>query len=365
MKVLIAPDKFKGSIEAYNVATAIKDGLKVNYPKSKFILHPMADGGDGTIEIIALHNNALKTSIKTFDPLFKLISSHYYIKDHVAYIELAISSGLSLLSESEKNPLLTSTYGTGQIIKDAISKSCTDIFLCLGGSATNDCGIGIAAALDCIFKDKNGNKIMPIGKNLIHIETIELNSNMPKFTILCDVENTLSGPNGATYVFGKQKGADENELNVLEKGVVHFANIIQQQFGKDINKIKGGGAAGGVAAGLSIFAETNITSGFDTVSELTGLEQKVKYSDIIITGEGQFDHQSLNGKVIGGMLALAKKYKKPMHVITGQNKLSKIQYQNMGISSVNEIISVSKDLPDAIGNAKAHITNLATKIVFG
>lgn len=366
MKVLIAPDKFKGSLSALAVAQAIEKGIKQHDASIDCILHPLADGGDGSVAILSHFLEVQRVDISVDDPLGRSIPCYYYLSDKSAFIELAAASGLVLLKAAERNPLQTSTYGTGQIILDAIQRGATNIFLFLGGSATNDAGMGIAQALGIQFLDKNGKALKPIGANLNHIHTIDHTQlrfplSAIEFNCLCDVQNPFYGENGASQVYAAQKGADEKAIVVLDRGLQHFAQVIQAQFHIDIQTVAGSGAAGGIAGGLFGFLNAKIKSGIDTILAMSRFEEKLKTADVVISGEGKLDTQTLEGKVVSGVAALAKQYQKPLFLFVGQHELSKEQQSVLGIQQVFSVIEQAANVEDAMERAGAILTQLATR----
>ncbi len=370
MKILIATDKFKGSLSAIEAARAISKGLIKSNSECESTIHPMADGGDGSIAIINKYFILKRVEISVSDPLGMKHTSNYYIDKSRAYIELAHATGLVLLDPENRNPLHTSTLGTGEMIVDAIQKGIHEIFLFLGGSSTNDAGIGIAHALGFRFLDEKRQVLNPVGGHLDKIIGIddkevvkELNS--VHFNILCDVTNPMYGMNGAAYTYGKQKGASRVEIELLDAGLRNFANVLYEYSGKDVSQIEGGGAAGGIAAGLSALCSVTIKKGFETISELTELESKIKAHDIVITGEGQIDNSSLKGKVIDGMAKLCKKHKKDCYVFCGINKLDKTDAEFLGITETFSIMDLAESVEDAMTNAYNYLEVLGQNLKLG
>lgn len=363
--ILIAPDKFKGSLTSEEVCLHIFNGLISHDSRLNIQMHPIADGGDGSIEILKKHLNAKEILVNTTDPLGRSIEATYIIASDIAYIELASASGMVLLDKNERNPMYTSTYGTGTMMLDAINRGMSKVVLLLGGSATNDAGLGIAAALGYDFIDKNGESILPIGKVLADIKKIIPSEKRLsiKLKILCDVDNPLYGFNGAAYIYGPQKGANETEVKLLDKGLEHIANLIKSDYQVDVQSIKGAGAAGGVASGLVGLFDAEINNGFDELSAMTNLEHKIKNADIVITGEGQLDRQSFQGKVVGKVSTLCKKYNKPLIVVTGNNTLTENESISQNINQVLSIMDIADNTQDAIQNAGRYLEVLAKNIM--
>ncbi len=287
----------------------------------------MADGGDGSLEILSGYFPFEKKVVEVDDPLGRKITAEYFTYNNIAFIELAKASGLVLLSPEERNPLFTSTTGTGQLIADAIQNGIKNIYLFLGGSSTNDAGMGIAHALGFRFKNKAGSILSPVGKNLLETDTIfntgHFDFNKINITLLCDVENPLFGPQGAAFVYARQKGANDEEIMLLDRGLRNISKKIMNFSGMDPGGWKGSGAAGGIGACLVGLAGAKIVNGFETMSKLTGLEAKLKNADLVISGEGKLDASSFQGKVVGGLSRLCRQYEKPLILLVGQNDLPK------------------------------------------
>ncbi|MEM9885775.1 MAG: glycerate kinase [Bacteroidota bacterium] len=364
MNILIAPDKFKGSLSALEVGRAIQKGIERYDSSVHCSIHPLADGGDDSLEIL---NNYLKLEripIQVNDPLGRPILSHYYISEKAAFIELAAASGLVMLKEKEYNPLKTSTYGSGEMIVDALKRGAQKVYLFLGGSATNDAGMGIASAMGFRFLDKNEKVLSPTGENLIHVDTID-RSRLPfsvqsiEFYCLCDVQNPFCGENGASYVYAAQKGATHKMIADLDSGLNHFANVVYAQLSVEIRVVAGGGAAGGIAGGLFGLLNAKIQNGLDTIFTLSGFEEKLQQADIVISGEGKLDTQTLEGKVVSGVAQLARKYHKPLYLFVGQHELSVAQQNQLGIHRIFSILAEAKNLRDAMKNADHILSRLA------
>jgi glycerate kinase len=288
------------------------------------LAHPLADGGEGTLEAIAgCLPDAQWITQKAMGPLPDQRVEAKYLwlaQSQTAFIEMAQASGLTLLKPSERNPALTTTFGTGELIKNALNQGAKKLYLAIGGSATNDAGVGMLMALGWQFLDNLSNSIHLGGNQLIKIQQIippqASQAIFHNVEIFCDVTNPLYGNNGAAQVFGKQKGADKNMIKNLDQGLKHFSDRVRQQLGINVN-FPGAGAAGGLGAGAKLGFDAKISRGIERIAELTGLEANIQASDVIITGEGQFDQQSLQGKVIYGVLTLARKYHKPVIVLAG------------------------------------------------
>lgn len=363
MNILIAPDKFKGSLTALEVCEAIAQGLRVNYPEADIRFAPLADGGDGTLTILRQILQLRLRPLKSCDPLGRPIEVAYLENDESAFIEVASASGLVLLRAEERDPLRTSTFGTGLQLRDALARGKKHISLLLGGSATNDLGMGIAEAIGFTFYDTSGSQIRPSGGQLSAIQRIEYPEERPwknmEITLLCDVDNPLYGPHGAAHVYAAQKGADHTAIGQLERGAKHTAGVIAKLTGKTIDNLPGGGAAGGIGAGLTALIGAQVTSGFDTVKRLVGLEEKVKWADLVICGEGQVDSQSLQGKVVGGVLDLCQLYGKKCQLFVGRSMLKEVPFVGTEPVRIHEVINLAPDVETAMREADGFLTELA------
>jgi len=324
IKVLVAPNSFKGSMNALQAADAIEQGLNSVNGNFEVIKTPIADGGDHFADIMTFALNGQMQSVKSVNALGEEITSSYGTipSTNTTIIEMAKASGLALLDSNGLQPLKASSFGTGLLIKDAISKGYKNIILGIGGSATTDGGAGIAAALGVKFINTSQEIFVPAGGSLSKIETIEVNEAKAllkdcTIKIACDVENPLLGANGAAAVFAPQKGADENQVKLLEENLTHYAQIIQNKFGKDIRDLKHGGAAGGIAAGLAGLLDAELVNGTDLVVDELGIKEKLETCDIIITAEGKLDSQTLDGKGPYGIALLGKEKDKMVIGIGG------------------------------------------------
>lgn len=368
MKILIAPDKFKGSLSAFEVADSIEKGILKVFPKAVIVKVPMADGGEGTVESLvdATGGKIIKTNVK--DPLFRDIESFYGIlgDGKTAVIEMAAASGLYLLKDYERNPMITTTYGTGQLIKDALDRGCRRFIIAIGGSATNDGGAGMATVLGVKFYDKDGIEIGLGGGELSKIYSIDT-SNIDdrlkecEFIVACDVANPLIGENGASRVYGPQKGATKEMVEVLDKNLEHYGKLLEKYFNKKIIDVPGSGAAGGLGAGLMAFLNAQLKNGIEIIIETLKLEEKIKEADIVISGEGKIDFQTAFGKTISGIAKLCKKHNKPLIVIAGTVEDIEKLYE-IGVSSVFSTMEKPMFLEDAIKNAPTLLEKSAERI---
>lgn len=364
MKILIATDKFKGSLTALEVSEAITAGLQKKYPDAEINTHLMADGGDGSLAILEHHLDFQKHQVATVDPLGRPIVAEYCTTDEAAFIEVASASGFVLLKKEERNPTLTSTSGTGIMIADAIKKGFQKVFLFLGGSGTSDAGIGIASALGYTFFDKNKNPLTPTGGNLEKIDSIHFDHSFDfqkiSLTLFCDVTNPLYGPMGAAYVYAPQKGATPNQVEALDNGLRNFAKIAKETTGISIDDLPGGGSAGGISAGMTALCNAKLVRGFDTIATITQLESAIQNHDLIISGEGKLDEQSLQGKVVSGVADLCKKHQKPLLLFVGKNELKNApSTESVYWKKVFAVMDVAQSEEDAMQNGKDYLLHLA------
>jgi glycerate kinase len=325
VRFLIAPDKFKGALNAREVAENIAKGLQDSLPDAKIDIVPMADGGEGTADAICETRGGSWLKCKAHDPIGREIEARYaWIKEgKLAVMEMSEAAGMRRLSESERDPVRATTFGVGEMILDAAGRGTNEIIIGLGGSATNDGGFGMARALGFRFdyeqeqdEKKGGERV----SDLLSLDRIEKPQSLklPKIIAAVDVRNPLLGENGATAVFGPQKGAGKDELNVLEKALTRLADVVAKEFGFDYRDKSGAGAAGGLGFGLMSFCGATVRPGFGVVAEAVGLEAKMKEVDIVITGEGSLDRQTLEGKTPAGVARLARKLGKKVFAIVGR-----------------------------------------------
>lgn len=369
MKIVIAPDSFKESMTAMEVANSIEAGFKRVFPNEEYRKVPMADGGEGTVQslIDATNGKIIETSVT--GPLGKPVSAFYGISGDgkTAVIELAAASGLHLVPEEERNPLRTTTKGTGELILAALQQNVEHIILGIGGSATNDGGAGMAQALGARLLDRNEEEIGQGGGALkdldkIDIRTIDPRINQVKIEVACDVDNPLIGKEGASVVFGPQKGATPDMITVLDKNLTHYASVIERDLGRKIADLPGAGAAGGIGAGLAAFLQAELKSGIDIVIEAVKLEEYMKEASFVITGEGKVDSQTVHGKTPIGVAKIAKKHNIPVIAVAGLiGADSEVVYEH-GIDALFSIVPGAVSLKDAFRNAQKYTETQAENI---
>jgi glycerate kinase len=370
MKILVAPDKFKGSLEAADVCRAAELGIKLAYPEAEVNSLPLADGGEGTTRILTEHTGGRYVEVAVRDPLGRQVAARYGVSGdgETAFIEMALASGLMLLARNEYNPLKTSTFGTGELIKAAIDRGVKRIILGIGGSATTDGGIGMAAALGYKFYDESGKLLDPIGQSLnkishIHTDDVDPRLSSIAFTVACDVTNPLFGDAGAAYIYGPQKGADAEMVKQLDLGLRNLSRIASQTFGTAISEFPGAGAAGGLGAGAMWFLNGKLEPGVSIVMKYTGIETHIQLADLVITGEGKVDAQTLQGKVVLGLSEFCRKYHKPLVVICGTLDISPEDCAAVGITSAVSILNKPQTLNDARANAFAGVRDATFHLV--
>jgi glycerate 2-kinase len=366
MKIIVAPDKFKGSLTSFEVCDAIQKGIHEADKDANVLPYPMADGGDGFAAIMKHYLGTTTVHCNTKDPLLRNIKASYEWNESgkTAIIEMAVASGLVLLSEEQRNPMKASTYGTGILVKDAIDKGARKIILGLGGSATNDAGTGILAALGFRLMDDKNNELLPSGENLLLIHKIIPPSSLSHLSwqIACDVKNTLYGANGAAYVYGPQKGATDKQVEQLDKGLQHFATVIRRETGKDVAHIPGAGAAGGIAAGLMSFFDVTLASGIQMVIDASSIVQAMDDADLVLTGEGKIDEQSKEGKVVSVIAALAHQKQIPVIAICGNADTTEQLLKKLKLSEIKTVRSLVASDKEAMENAGEFVRRIATQL---
>ena len=323
--IVLAPDSFKESMTAKEVCVAMERGIKKVNSNIRCIHVPMADGGEGTMQSLVDATGGEVYSLEVVGPLGNKVKAEYGIlgNGEIGVLEMASASGIHLVSLEERNPLITTTYGTGELIKACLDRGVKKLLIGIGGSATNDGGVGVIQALGGRLLDKDGNELGFGGGELEKLDRIDL-TNFDRrlkdvvIEVACDVSNPLCGENGASYIFGPQKGASVEMIKILDNNLKHYAKVIKEQFGKDVLEIAGAGAAGGLGAGLMVFLNGNLKKGIEIVIEYSGLEKKVKNCDMVWTGEGSIDFQTQYGKTPLGVATVAKKYNKPVVALAGR-----------------------------------------------
>lgn len=358
MKFLFASDSFKGSLSSQKIAELLEKAAREIFPDCQCDSIVVADGGEGTTAAVLAATNGKKLPVQVHGPFWEDITSNYGMLDeNRAVMEMAAASGLPLVPKEKKDPRYTTSYGTGEMIADALKRGYRDISIAIGGSATNDGGIGCIRALGGKFLDDCDQELKGCGEDLIKIRKIDLTELNPlvkecKFTVMCDVTNPLCGKDGATYTFGGQKGATPEIQKELEEGMCNYRDIIKQQFNLDMDTIPGAGAAGGLGTALMVFLNGTLKSGIETVLDLVDFDEHLKDVDIVVTGEGATDWQSVFGKVMQGVGVHCKKRHIPAVAIVGSMGSGAEDIFDYGIESIITTVNNIMPLSDALNHAE-------------
>ena len=358
MKFLFASDSFKGSLSSQKTAELLAKAAREIFPDCQCDSIVVADGGEGTTAAVLAATNGKKLPVQVHGSLWEDITSNYGMLDeNRAVMEMAAASGLPLVPEEKRDPRYTTSYGTGEMIADALRRGFRDISIAIGGSATNDGGIGCIRALGGKFLDENNQELKGCGEDLMKIRKIDLSGLDPlikecKFTVMCDVTNPLCGKDGATYTFGRQKGATPEIQNDLEAGMCNYRDIIKEQFDLDMDNIPGSGAAGGLGTALMVFLNGTLKSGIETVLDLVDFDEHLKDVDIVVTGEGATDWQSVFGKVMQGVGVHCKKHHIPAVAIVGSMGSGAEDIFDYGIESIITTVNNIMPLSDALNHAE-------------
>ena len=354
MKIVVAPDSFKGSLSAKKICDIVENVSNKLFEEVEVVKVPMADGGEGTVDSLTETLKADIINIEVKNPLGKPILATYGIFDKTkAVMEMASASGITTVSDEERNVLEQNTFGTGEMILDAINRGVKTIYIGIGGSATNDGGIGMASAFGVKFLDENCKELKPVPSNLNKIVTIDstqLDSRIREIEIIimCDVQNPLLGPEGATYVFGLQKGITSENMQQVEDGMEHYIDLVETVLSVSVKNCPGAGAAGGLGAGMMAFTNATLKMGIQSIIEILEIEHKIKDADLVITGEGMMDSQSAYGKVASGIGGVAKKHQVPCIAIVGaMGKKAEVMYEH-GITSIVTTVNGVMKLQEAI-----------------
>ena len=364
MKILIATDKFKDSLTAKQVCEGLQRGILRTFPSAKIEILPLADGGEGTLETLQSVLGGEFIECEVNDPLSRKIKANYlWIKEkQTAIIEMARASGIELLKQNERNCLITSTYGTGELINNALEKGAKEIILTVGGSATNDAGIGMATALGYEFFNKKSKILAPIGENLaeislINIEKIHPKLSQTKFIVATDVSNPFYGKEGAAYEFSPQKGADNQAVKILDLGLQNLNQLIKKDFNIDLQTVSGSGAGGGIGGGAFAFLKAEIKSAAQWILEINQIGNKLKNVDLLITGEGKIDNQTWKGKLISQLVLQAEMTETPVILVCGTLHDVESIIAKHGIIYASSILNEPMNLEKALKNALELVGN--------
>lgn len=369
MQIIIAPDSFKESASSLTVASAIAEGWRRIYPEADLRLIPMADGGEGTAEALLAATHGQKIDVTVQGPLGNPVSAYYVLFDNgqTALVEMALASGLPLVPPAQRNPERTTTFGTGQLIRHALDSGARNIIAGIGGSATNDGGAGMAQALGYSLLDNQGCELPPGGAALARLHQIDSSKKHPAldgatFLVACDVDNPLCGPQGASHVYGPQKGADPAMAERLDAALLHFGTVIEKQLGVNVLTIPGAGAAGGLGAGLIAFTRAQLRPGVALIAEACGLSQHLAGADLVITGEGRMDRQSAHGKTPVGIAQLAKRHNIPVIAVAGALGPGYESVYEHGIDVVWPICGGPMTLSEAITHTETRLRDTSEAI---
>jgi glycerate kinase len=370
MKIVIAPQGFKGSLSALEIARAIEEGIRRAVPDAGTVLVPVADGGDGTLQALVDSSGGRIITTTVTGPLGPPVKAQWGAMGdgQTAVIEMARASGLALITRKERDPLRATTRGTGELIKAALDAGLRRFIIGIGGSATNDGGAGMAQALGARLLDKSGEDLPPGGAALARLDRIDVSKmdsrlEGSRFTVACDVNNPLCGPTGASAIFGPQKGATPEMVRQLDAALAHFAETVKRDLGKDVRDIPGAGAAGGLGAGLMAFLNAELRAGVDIVLDAVGLEEKLEGARLVITGEGQIDKSTAFNKAPVGVARIAKKHGIPVLAIAGSLGEGYHQVHELGIDAVFSLVSGPMPLDEAMGRTRELIASQAEEIV--
>lgn len=369
MKIVIAPDSFKESLTAMQAADAIEQGFKEVFPEAQYVKIPMADGGEGTVQSLVDATDGTIIRTKVTGPLGEPVEAFFGLfgDGTTAVIEMAAASGLHLVPPEKRNPLLTTTWGTGELIKAALDHGVTKIIIGIGGSATNDGGAGMVQALGGRLLTEAGRNIGYGGGSLDQLAAIDVSGLDPRLQqvhieVACDVDNPLTGSRGAAAVFGPQKGATPDMVKLLDRNLSHYASLIEKELGKKVDEIPGAGAAGGLGAGLLAFLPVELNRGIEIVLKAAEFEKHVQDADLVITGEGRIDSQTVYGKTPMGVAKVAKKYQVPVIGIAGSVSDDSHVVHDHGIDAVFSIVPRTMPLSDALSNASPYLRQTARNV---
>ena len=369
MKIVIAPDSYKESLSALEVATAIERGFREIFPSAEYIKIPVADGGEGTVEAMVAATNGRIVKVAVKGPLGEQLEGFYGISgdEQSAFIEMAAASGLALVPPELRNPLITTSRGTGELILQALEHGANNIIIGIGGSATNDGGAGMVQALGAKLTDANGTEIGYGGGSLMSLNAIDISGLDPRLSdctirVACDVTNPLTGEQGASRIFGPQKGATEALIVELDRNLGHFADVIKKSLRVDVKEVPGSGAAGGMGAALMAFLGAELRSGIEIVTQALNLEEHIHDCTLVVTGEGRIDSQSIHGKVPVGVAHVAKKYHKPVIGIAGSLTSDVGVVHQYGIDAVFSVLTGITTLEEAFRGAFDNIYRASRNI---
>jgi glycerate 2-kinase len=382
MKIVIAPQALKGSLSALETGQAIAQGASSVYPAAEIVIIPVADGGEGTLQVLKEFTGGRLVEREVSDPLGRPVRASFLLytasdlstnaqtaqPQYTAMIEMAVAAGLPLMTPEERNPRITTTYGVGELIRAALDEGCTRFIIGIGGSATNDGGAGMLSALGARFLDHAGHALQPGGAALSNLacigrENMDMRLRQSTFEVACDVNNPLCGPTGATVIYGPQKGATPEMVAELDQALAHYADIIQHDIGINVRDIPGSGAAGGLGAALQAFLQATLRPGAQIVIEAVHLEEQLLTADLVITAEGQLDNQTSYGKSVGAVATLAKKYGLPVLAIAGSLGDDYQAAYQLGIDGIAVLPSGPMSLAYAMEHAAQLVSDTTVRML--
>ncbi len=369
MKIVIAPDSYKESLSALEVACAIEKGFRQIFPDAEYLKIPVADGGEGTVEAMVAATQGRVVTVEVTGPLGEPVQAFYGISgdEHTAFIEMAAASGLESVPPARRNPLKTTSWGTGELIRHALDAGVKAIIIGIGGSATNDGGAGMAQALGAKLLTESGQQIPAGGEGLEQLVRIDITGLDPRLAtcrieVACDVTNPLTGKEGATAVFGPQKGASAEMIPRLDAALKHYATLIERDLKIDVLNLEGGGAAGGMGAALFAFCSASLRPGIEIVTEALQLAEQVASADLVITGEGRIDSQTIHGKVPVGVAKVAKRFHIPVIAIAGSLTEDVEVVHQHGLDAVFSVLYQVGTLEDALAGAEENVRRTARNV---
>lgn len=369
MNILIAPDSFKGSLSSLEASARIESGIRRVFLESNIVCAPIGDGGEGTMDSLVQSLGGKYHEVQVRNPNGDLIFARFgELKNGSAIIEMAESSGLTLIDMDKLDIMNATSFGFGELIKSALDLGCREIFLCIGGSATNDGGVGMLQALGVSFKDNSGNEISFGGGSLglvsiIDTEGLDRRLRESKLKVLCDVNNPLIGKNGASFIYGPQKGANEDQVLILDENLSHYADIVEKSINKKIRQIPGVGAAGGVGFALLGFLDAELLSGVEFVMDMLEIDKLIEWADLVVTGEGKIDEQSVFGKVIAGIRSRSTKYNKPVIALGGSISDGVEPLYKSGISTLEPSVCKPMTIEEACVHAGKYLENASERVM--
>ncbi len=368
-KAVLIPDSFKGTMSSTEICAVMKERIGQHFPACEVVTIPVADGGEGSVDAFLTALGGEKVWLEVKNPYFEPMQSFYGLIDNgrTAVVEMASCAGLPLV-EGRRDPTKTTTYGVGQLILAAAKSGVSKIVVGLGGSSTTDGGCGAAAAVGVRFLDHDGASFVPVGGNLCDIEKIDISGVSPllknvEIVTMCDIDNPMYGESGAAYVFGPQKGADEAMVKFLDKGLRHLGEVIRRDLGRDLTEVPGGGAAGAMGVGMMAFFDSTLQMGIETVLDTVAFDEIIRDADMIFTGEGKIDSQSLRGKVVIGVARRAKKQAKPVIAVVGGSELGMEPAYEEGVKAIFTINRLPQDLSVSCHQSRENLSFVMDNIL--